>query len=652
MHSLALKSATIVFANYRRQFWALLAASIFIAAAFAESKEPGTAVAPPDPKLVKERAEAQKRAEEFFNRKPKSQSEKAILYLQKYRPDLAIQVYAKALIKATKADLKKQENRAKVADLLTLIGRSFKLDENDLTSCYLYRTALKYNPGDVTTKAFLLESLITTAQFAEAEKISKELAALKTNDGNALRALSNYALLLDDYKTCSAYLERASKIKNDPLRYITLRLMGQVRIRQGIEENVSNLFREAAQSAESPYEQELHYGSAALASSKPADAEEHFQRASHMVPDDIAWQSGRAQALCIMPNRQNDAFTEAIASVQKKRLTNRSLTLLASSLQGHGQPKDADKCLDRLISLKPWSWHPYLAKGRLVRSRGDNAGARKILATAQTINPKSGATALEIAAAWHCEGKLKEAIEVCRKKIVDCPRNPQLFIKRGTLAVAMKNYPEAKESFNQALALIPPPEKLNVVWKNETAAAHAGLGTIAYLSGDKVTAAKEARLFNEYKFVPDLPGWLKLINIRPGRLNFTASSKKELEATEHTALADMLLENRQLKDVVAEYAKAVELNPSDVDLHSYYLNALVENNNWVEAAKEDVVLSSKIVGRASEGMAKWAKDKTAKPAKSDKTEKTSKTGNPSQTEKTDKIEAAPVSQGQTNGQGH
>ena len=649
MRSPALKSATLVFEKHRRHLLAILAASVFMTPAFAESNEPGTAAPPPDPKLEKERAEAQKRAEEFFNRKPKSQGDKALLYLQKYRPDLAISVYTRALVKAAKADLKKQENRTKVADLLTLIGRSFKLDENDLTSCYLYRTALKYNPGDVTTKAFLLESLITTAQFAEADKISKELEALKTDDGNALRALSNYALLQDDYKTCNAYLERASKIKNDPLRYITLRLMGQCRIRQGIEANVSNLFKEAAQSAESPYEQELHYGSAALASSKPAEAEEHFQRASHMVPDDIAWQSGRAQALCIMPNRQNDAFTEAIASVQKKRLTNRSLTLLASSLQGHGQPKDANKCLDRLISLKPWSWHPYLAKGRLVRSRGDNAGARKVLATAQTINPKSGATALEIASAWHCEGNVPEAIEVCRKKIVDCPRNPQLFIKRGTSAVAMKNYPEAKESFNQALALIPPPEKLNVVWKNESAAAHAGLGTIAYMSGDKVTAAKEARQFNELKFVPDLPGWLKLINIRPGRLNFAGSSKKELEATEHTALADMLLENRQVKDVVAEYAKAVELNPSDVDLHSYYLNALVENNNWVEAAKEDVVLSSKIVGRASEGVAKWAKEKTTKPAKTDKTTKSNEATK--STEATKK-EAAPVSQGQTNGQGH
>jgi protein involved in temperature-dependent protein secretion len=100
--------------------------------------------------------------------------------------------------------------------------------------------------------------------------------------------------------------------------------------------------------------------------------------------------------------------------------------------------------------------------------------------------------------------------------------------------------------------------------------------------------------------------------LRPNRLSFTSNSKKEIEALNHTAVADMLMETRQLKDVVAEYAKAVELNPSDVDLHSYYLNALVENNNWVEAAKEDVIISNKLVSRAADSVAKWAKDKNAK----------------------------------------
>lgn len=559
-----------------------------------------------------ERAEVQKNAEAFFNRKTKSQADKALLYLQKYRPDLAIQVYARALIKATKKDLSKKENRQTVARILTCMGRSFKLDENEYPASLLYKTARKYDPEDVINKAFLLESLIPSAQFEEATKVKKELDALKTEDPTVLRALANQALFQEDYDACEAYLARAVKAKNDPFKYVTYRSIAQCRIRQGIGKDVPELFKQSAEAAESPYEKELAYGSTALASAKAADADEHFQRASRMLPDDIAWQSGRAQALCLMPEKQKESFEQGLQAIQKKRLTNRSMTLMANALNAHGQPKDADACIDRLMAMKPWSWHPYLAKGRMIRVRGDNVGARKVLEKALALNPKSGGTSMEIVAAYHCEGKNVEALTVAKKKLVDCPRFPQLWIKRGSIGVALKDYADAKMSFDKALKLMPPADTLNVVWKNEAAACHSGLGTIAFSEGDRETAVKEARLFNEYKFVPDLPGWLKLINIRPGRVSFDVKSKKEKEAAEHTVLADMLLEYRLLNDCVAEYAKAVELNPSDVDLHSYYLNALVENNNWIEAAKEDVVLASKIVGRASDSVAKLATNKDAK----------------------------------------
>lgn len=607
----ALKSATVVNAKSARRHWSMAVSSFLIAplflsatASFANSLGPT--------KEETERIDAQKRADAFFNRKINSQGDKALLYLQKYRPDLAIGIYTRALVRASKADLTKKENRQKVARLLTLIGRSVKIDENDLFACYLYKTARKLDPDDLTNKAFLLESLVPTSQFAEAAKLSKELEAVKNPTPTVLRALANQALFVEDYDACIAYLERARAVKNDPLKYVTLRLIAQCRIRQGIEKQVADLFHESGSVAESPYEQELALGGSALAATKHAEAEEHFQRASHMVPDDIGWQSGLAQALCGIPNKQNEAFDQAIAAVQKRRLTNRSMTLLANALQGHKQPQDADKCLARLKALKPWSWHPYLATGRVVRSRGDNPGARKELAVAQRLNPRSGATALEIAASYQCEGNLKEAIAVCRKKLIDCPKYTQLWIKRGALALALKDFPEAKASHEHALSLLPDESSLNVIWKMEAASSHAGLGTIAYMAGDRPTAIKEAQRFNALKFIPQLPAWLTIMILRPNRINFSSTSKKEIDAFNHTALADMLLETRQLKEAVAEYAKAVELNPSDVDLHSYYLNALVENNNWVEAAKEDVVLSSKIVGRATDSVAKWAKDKNAK----------------------------------------
>ncbi|MBX9948630.1 MAG: tetratricopeptide repeat protein [Candidatus Obscuribacterales bacterium] len=583
----------------------------------------------PPNKLEAERADAQKRAEAFFNRKTKSKADKAILYLQKYRPDLAIGIYTGELIKTAKTDLNKKENRQKMARLLTLIGRSFKLDENDAVSCALYRMSGRFDPDDLVNKSFLLESLVPTGRFAEAKKVRDELSKTKSDDPTVLRAMANYALFTEDYDSCYAYLERASEKKDDPLRYITLRVMAQCRIRQGIEEQVASLFEESAKSAESPYEQELIFGSMALSAMKPQEADEHFQRASKMLPDDVAWRTGRAQALGVIPNKHDESFQMAIDAVQKKRLTNRSMTQLANALQGNGQPQEANKCLERLKALKPWSWHPYLAKARLARCRGDNAGARKELFVAEKLNPSSGGAAIEIVTSYHCDGNLKEAMAACKRKLGDCPKNFQLWIKRGLIAREMKDYVDSKASYQKALSLIPAENSLNVIWKSEAAAAHAGLGTLAYIAGDKVTAAKEAREFNKLKFIPDLPAWLTIMVLRPNRIKFESNSKKEVEANDHTAMADMLLETRNLTDAVAEYAKAIELNPSDVDLHSYYLNALVENNNWVEAAKEDVVLSSKLVSRAADSVAKWAKGKGMKDKKDSK--------------------AAP--QGQKNGQG-
>ena len=56
-----------------------------------------------------------------------------------------------------------------------------------------------------------------------------------------------------------------------------------------------------------------------------------------------------------------------------------------------------------------------------------------------------------------------------------------------------------------------------------------------------------------------------------------------------------MLREARLNDCIAEYRKAEALKSDDIDLHSYLLNALDEKGDWLESAKEDVVLSSKLV---------------------------------------------------------
>jgi len=52
---------------------------------------------------------------------------------------------------------------------------------------------------------------------------------------------------------------------------------------------------------------------------------------------------------------------------------------------------------------------------------------------------------------------------------------------------------------------------------------------------------------------------------------------------------------RQLKDTINEYRLALKEDPDSVDTHTFLLNALWEDNQWLAAAQEDWSLSNKLV---------------------------------------------------------
>lgn len=596
----------------------------FMPSAFGEDSGKSQPTAKPTAKPTPSAAEdAQKhpddeivqKAKAYFARKTKSRAEKGLLYTHQYRPDLAISTYVPALIALTKKDLSKKENRIKLASLLTTMGRTFKVDESDRVAVAFYEMARKYDPDSVVNKAFLLESLVQTAQFERADKLAEELNKLKDDNASVLRALAVRLNLQENYDECIKYLERAHALNNDSMRHVTARYLAQSRIRRGLQAGVPELFEESARLTENPYDSEIHYGMSDVAANNPGRAVEHFTRAGKILPEDPAWLNGKTQVSGSLPGGADEGFADAITAVSKRRFTTRSLIVLSNALNARGQKAEAEKSLDHLAKVKPWSWQPYFYKARLQSSRGEYEAARKNLAIAKKINPRSSSIFLDTVQTYQLEGKNAEAMAVLKEGIKNYPRTISLWTKRGTLAISLKDFDDAKLAFTEALRLLPPVSQLNIVLQNETAITHAGLGTIAYHLNKREEAIAEAKLFNQYKFVPKLPGYLSLIVIRPAHLKFDATSKKERQAIEQVALADMLFELRQLQAAVNEYKIAVALNPNDVDTHSFYLNSLVDNNNWVEAAKEEIELSSKIVSRAAETAARFTKPKPKTDAK-------------------------------------
>ena len=79
------------------------------------------------------------------------------------------------------------------------------------------------------------------------------------------------------------------------------------------------------------------------------------------------------------------------------------------------------------------------------------------------------------------------------------------------------------------------------------------------------------------------------------------------------ALGDMLLELNDLSASEKEYRKAIEFLPDNRDLHGYLLHVLTQKGDWGEAAKENLVLSSKIVNGIPRQVSGWGSKKDSDP---------------------------------------
>ena len=76
-------------------------------------------------------------------------------------------------------------------------------------------------------------------------------------------------------------------------------------------------------------------------------------------------------------------------------------------------------------------------------------------------------------------------------------------------------------------------------------------------------------------------------------------------------LADMLLQRKQYNECIAEYRKAIELNPNDVNLHTYLMEAYSDAGDWIGVAREDWETSNKVLAKIPEQFSKLGSAKKA-----------------------------------------
>ena len=264
-----------------------------------------------------------------------------------------------------------------------------------------------------------------------------------------------------------------------------------------------------------------------------------------------------------------------------------------------------------LSKLRPWAFEPFQSKGATYLLMKDYKNAEIELGKANLADPYVESVYGDLARCYMEQSQFDKARETYKRALARCPNSLTVLKRLGNLEAKQGSEAAARQCYEKIISLVPNSTDVNVLVKNELATAHAKLGSYFYKDQKFDKALEAAKLFNQLKFVPPLPPLLTLIHLRPGHLE-RATTAAEQDYDNHIMLADMLREGVRLDDCIAEYRKAEALNSDDIDLHSYLLNALDEKGDLIESAKEDVILSSKLVNRVPAEIKKFTEQKPAK----------------------------------------
>ncbi len=228
--------------------------------------------------------------------------------------------------------------------------------------------------------------------------------------------------------------------------------------------------------------------------------------------------------------------------------------------------------------LVPWSEQTFNFKASLLANEQNNDGAIACYRAALKLHP-------HVSQFIHCIGGLPRLTQNAGRGSPVCKNAQRLFptfLQFGdawvTLTFCSKNWAKAAECYTKALSLTPQDHTgFNELALNELASINAGIAVCLYNTNEKKSAIEHAQNYNRFKFIPELPWYLRMIPITPGRIELSKMSTNEKACYSCALMADALSAKHQQEDCIKEYRNAVALNPDDVDLHTYLLEALTES---------------------------------------------------------------------------
>lgn len=508
--------------------------------------------------------------------------------LQKFQPDKAIIEFSRAFLSS------KTASKAAKAKIFLLIGRSFQTDENERAAVQAFSIAHALNPDEQVITAYLAYSLVRAGRRADAAPYFNWLKAQKEKARTTLVILALESAKTSDPESARKYLDMALKQpggSDDPdLHHINARFLSKL----GQTDQSRKEFSAAQSKMTNPYIKTLLNATLQRIDGNPKRQIEYLKEAGKIRPNDPVWHYELAD--CYASQGDKHAALEQYTLAMHGRFSGRAYLRAITFLRNDNRNKDAIRAANELIRVKPWSSDAHQALSSIYYAQKDFKNAEKEAKLAEQLDKYNENAAVELARQYMDQGKYEAARDVYKQSLQHTPRSIGLLRRLGDVETKLKNETAARQCYEKIIAEVPNLSDVNVLFQNEYALAQAKLGSMYYAEQNNEKALSAAKLFNKFKFVPKLPPLLTLLHLRPGHLE-QGKTALEQQYNDHILLADMLREGGRLDDCIKEYRQAEAINSDDVDLHSFLLNALDEKGDTLGAARENMVLSSKLVNR-------------------------------------------------------
>lgn len=533
-----------------------------------------------------------------------------------FQADSGLQHLAPIVVARAKKGLKNAQDRLRMARLMELVAQCYQVDDNYSAAFNSLIIAHKVCPDDAHVKCMLANMVRDVPDFAAEDRLIDELKKLPESDRFPYfyNTLARSARRDGDLESAIKYLKKYDQLDVEKRQAGTQVTYGRTLLLTGLNKAAGDCFKTAAAHTENKYLREIFLGNAAQIEFDDAAQEKHLQAASKIYPDDPIWRVKLAE-FYLQRGKDKEAQRLLEEAVHCKRFMCSAYFKLARYYMSKGKYEQALNTVHYLEQMTRENTDTIAVKGEIEAARNNKSQAETFYKQSIKINQKNwGLYELMVQFYKSIPNRMQDAVKVSNDFVKNLPKFwPAHFCCAQTNLAAKQLVPAEKEAVKALEQLSVFPQKdLNLYAQHRASVAHAIIGTKLYVEDkDMEGAFAEAKAFNEMKFKPDLPVYLKVVSLRPDKLKFNdALGLKDPMA--HVAIADMLLESNYVDQCVTEYKKAQELAPGDQTVRSYLIHALSQKGDWGGAACENFAYSQTLVNQipgAIDDMRKGGKKK-------------------------------------------